>query len=118
MMPSTMRQITREHRHRTEHAMIDALLTIAKVVKKIEVNRMTQSSKRKIDDYRHEQQTYLPVPSSMKTLDSCVTNLTDHSLQQPLNCNRALSCHRLDTYELDRLSASFEHEPSQLRSRR
>lgn len=82
-------------RHRTERAMIDALLKISEIVKKTERsrNQSKQRTKRSIGD--GDKIDFLtpcgqvPMPPPMRTLDSFVSTFNHQQTQQPSNFNRA-----------------------------
>ncbi|CAF0745881.1 unnamed protein product [Rotaria sp. Silwood1] len=85
-------------RRRTEKAIIDALLKISEIVQKTETGRQRQKSKKIIgdgdyndlhnDDAGDDEQQQVPVPPSMRTLDSYVSGFNQQSIDKPSNSNQ------------------------------
>ena len=78
--------------HRTEKAIIDALLKISEIVQKTEANRQLTHANKSVknivgDGDYHEpsnDEQRVPMPPAMRTLESYVSEF-----HQPCNCNQA-----------------------------
>ncbi len=105
-----MKKVGLTERHRTEKAIIDALLKISEIVQKTEASRQRQKSintntcsKKTVGDgdynelYDDNEQQKVPVPPPMRTLDSYISGFNQQSLQKPSNCNQ-VSIHRPRQY--------------------
>ena len=117
-----MKKLSLAQRHRSEKTIIDALLKISQVVQKIEASRKRPNSAYASKHSRssagdgdytpmlnNNQQEHVPVPPSMRTLDSYISGFNHQSIQQPSNCNHA-SIHKPRQHRCHPSSAGHECE--------
>ncbi|CAF2092046.1 unnamed protein product [Rotaria magnacalcarata] len=117
-----MKKVGLVQRRRTEKAIIDALLKISEIVQKTETNRNRQKllnthqhSKKTIGDGDYnefdDEQQKVPVPPSIRKIDSYVSGFNHESSEKPLNSNH------LSTYKSKQSSSWHSQETDQRHNR-
>ncbi|CAM4904106.1 unnamed protein product [Rotaria socialis] len=110
-----MKKVGLVQRRRTEKAIIDALLKISEIVQKTETNRNRQKLlnahqhfKKAIGDGDYnefdDEQQKVPVPPSIRKIDSYVSGFNHESSEKPLNSNH------LSTYKSKHSSSWHSQE--------
>ena len=85
-----MKKIDSIEKYQKEKAIVDAVLKISEIIKKITTNK--QHSQQSIGDgdrREHSGSSQVPIPPSMRTLESYVSSFSKQQVLSSSNCNRA-----------------------------
>lgn len=82
-----MKNIDSLRKYQTEKTIVDAVLKISNIIKKI--TRTDQYSKQSISNEHRIRDCQVPIPPPMRTLESYVSSFNKQYVISSSNCNRA-----------------------------